>query len=89
MSCTPIQRAIACVVFGILALPIAAFAITGGVSVDEILRGRQEGEPELVAMATTLASVTVALVQLDAQGHGRSLCSATLIHPRVVLTAAH
>ena len=88
----PVQRAIARVVFAVLAvLPVPAVAITGGVSVDEVLRGagRQEAGPELVATARALAAVTVALVKLDAQDRIGALCSATLIHPRVVLTAAH
>jgi len=92
MPRTPIQRVIARVVLGVLAvLPVPALAITGGVSVDAILTGagRQEAGPELVSTARALAAVTVALVKLDAQERVRSLCSATLIHPRVVLTAAH
>ena len=92
MSRTPIQRVIARVVFGVVAgLPVPALAITGGVSVDEVLwgAGRQEAGPELVATARAVASVTVALVKLDAQDRILGLCSATLIHPRVVLTAAH
>jgi len=92
MSRTAIERVIARVVLGALAvLPVPALAITGGVSVDAILAsaGRQEAGPELVSTARALASVTVALVTLDAQERVRSLCSATLIHPRVVLTAAH
>jgi secreted trypsin-like serine protease len=72
-------------------LPASVFAITGGVAVDEVLRSaaRQDGKPQLVASAEAVAAVTVALVQLDARDRVRSLCSATLIHPRVVLTAAH
>jgi len=52
MSRTLIQRVIARVVLGALAvLPVPALAITGGVSVDAILAsaGRQEAGPELVS----------------------------------------
>jgi hypothetical protein len=92
MSRAPIQRVIARAVFGVLAvLAVPALAITGGVSVDEVLRGAgsQEAGPELVATARALASVTVPLVKLGPQDRILGLCSATLIHPRVVLTAAH
>ena len=45
-----------------------------------------------VAFAHAVSAVTVALVNVaDAQanGQGTTLCSATIVHPRVVLTAAH
>lgn len=82
-----IVRAVLCVLLT-SSVP-SALAIIGGVSVDEVLQGDQEAAPEVVAMARTLASVTVALMKLDEQDRPSSLCSATLIHPRVALTAAH
>jgi hypothetical protein len=78
--------------FFLLVLPVpAAFAIIGGLSADEVLRGagNQDAAPEVVATARALASVTVALVKVDQEDRPSSLCSATLVHPRVVLTAAH
>ncbi len=88
-----IRRMIARVALCALAgLPApAALAIIGVVSVGEVLRDadNQDAEPEVVAAAKALASVTVALVKLDEQARPSSLCSATLVHPRVVLTAAH
>jgi secreted trypsin-like serine protease len=63
-----------------------AVAITGGVSVNEALEG---GIPQLQETAAAVAEVTVPLVRLDGQGKVEALCSATLIHPSVVLTAAH
>lgn len=44
---------------------------------------------ETVAIARELAATTVALVKLDAQHRIHTLCTGTLVHPRVVLTAAH
>lgn len=70
------------------ALSFPAFAITGGVSVDEVLGGEQS-TPELRTMAAGVAAVTVPMVRMDGKGRSLSRCSSTLIHPRVVLTAAH
>jgi secreted trypsin-like serine protease len=81
-----VARAALCALAGLPAP--AAFAIIGGVSVQEVLRGA-DSQPELVTTASALASVTVALVQLDERDRPSGLCSATLVHPRVALTAAH
>jgi hypothetical protein len=89
MSVHGIRLAAVFAVAGVLAVHCAAaLAITGGVSVGETLGG-EDVAPELAAMARGVASVTVPLVGVDGQGRARSLCSATLIHPRVALTAAH
>lgn len=64
-----------------------ALAITGGVSVDDALDGA--ATPEIRSMASAIAEVTVPLIRVDAQGRTRALCTTTLVHPRVALTAAH
>jgi hypothetical protein len=92
MFCTQSIPVIArCIGIALAMLPVPALAISGGVSVDEILWGAaaREAEPQLASTARALAASTVALVKLDAQDRIHSLCSATLVHPRVVLTAAH
>ena len=74
--------------FACIALqPLFAFAIAGGISVDEALSG-QAGQ-EQKALAIEVQSVTVAVLRLDGQGQSQGACTGTLIHPRVVLTAAH
>lgn len=69
----------------------AALAITGGVSVDDVLSsgGGARYTQEQVAFAEAISAVTVALVNFDASGRSISLCSGTMVHPRVVMTAAH
>ena len=72
----------------------AALAITGGVSVEEALAVRASSRytEQQVAFARAVSAVTVALINVagaQANGQGTSLCSATIVHPRAVLTAAH
>lgn len=82
-------RLLGCAAVGFLAAhSISVPAITGGVSVDEVLGG-EKAAPALEAIATGVAAVTLPLVRMDANGRTLNLCSATLVHPRVVLTAAH
>jgi len=95
MPATVLRRAITSAAVGIAAAQApAALAITGGVSVDDVLAVRASSRytEQQVAFAHVVSAVTVALVNVaDAQanGQGTTLCSATIVHPRVVLTAAH
>jgi len=65
--------------------------MTGGVRVDDVLAPRPGAgfTQQQVAFARAVSAVTVALVLTDRTGKPESLCSATIVHPRVVLTAAH
>jgi hypothetical protein len=88
MSGTLFRRAITAVAVGFVAAHASSVpAITGGVSVDEVLAARAGSRftEEQVEFAHAVSAVTVALFN----GEGGSLCSATIVHPRVVLTAAH
>jgi secreted trypsin-like serine protease len=92
MSTTLLRRAITSAAVGFIAArAIPVLAITGGMSVDEVLASqagsRYSGQQ--VKIAHAVSAVTVALFNIDASGRSASLCSATIVHPRVVLTAAH
>jgi hypothetical protein len=65
--------------------------MSGGVPVDEILAARPGSDftQQQVAFARAVSAVTVPLVNTGASGQAVSLCSATIVHLRVVLTAAH
>src|SRR5690348_15381956 len=80
------------VVVGLAAAYCArALAITGGVSVDEVLAdgaGSRFTE-EQVELARAVSAVTVTLFNANANGPGGTMCTASIVHPRVVLTAAH
>ena len=95
MPATLLRRAITSAAVGFAAAQApAALAITGGMPVDEVLavRAGSRYTEQQVAFAHAVSAVTVALVNVaDAQanGQGTTLCSATIVHPRVVLTAAH
>ena len=88
MFATLPRYAITAAAVGLVALPsFSVHAITGGVSVDEVLAagaGSRYTERQ-VAFARAVSAATVALFN----GTDGSLCSATIVHPRVVLTAAH
>src|SRR4249920_1099633 len=92
MSATSLRRAITSTLVGVLAVQSASIpAMTGGVPVDAILAA-QPGSgftQQQVAFAHAVSAVTVPLVHTDVSGKAVSLCSATIVHPRVVLTAAH
>jgi hypothetical protein len=84
--------AIAIVAAGFLVLHVAPSpAITGGVSVQDALRPPDNSQRagQLAAIAGAISAVTVPLFALDAAGHPVSLCTSTIVHPRVILTAAH
>lgn len=75
----------------LITLPLPALAITGGLSVDEIMAAEGSGRytAQQTAFAYAVSAVTVPLVRFDAAGRSTGMCSSTIIHPRVVLTAAH
>ena len=92
MSAILRHRAITSILVGVLAAQSpCAPAMTGGVLVDEVLAAPpgQRFTQQQVAFADAVSAVTVALINTDASGKSVSLCSATIVHPRVVLTAAH
>jgi len=92
MFANSLHGAIAAVVIGVaLAHSDSVLAITGGVSVNDVLAARAGSRytQQQVAVARAVAAVTVALINRDLDGQGASLCSASIVHPRVVLTAAH
>jgi hypothetical protein len=92
MSATSLRRAITSTLVGLLAVHSSWIpAMTGGVPVDEILAAPAGSRftQQQVAFARAVSSVTVALVVSDASGKPGALCSATIVHPRVALTAAH
>jgi hypothetical protein len=66
-----------------------ACAITGGVSVNEVLQAREGFSDDEVSIAEDIAAFTVPLHLLDAADRSIGACTATIVHPRVVLTAAH
>ena len=92
MFATSLRRAVTCAVVGVLAVrSLSIQAMSGGVPVDELLAAQPGSRftQQQIAFAHAISAVTVALIKLDANGTGASLCSATIVHPRVVLTAAH
>jgi hypothetical protein len=86
------RRSIACAALGFMAAQApAALAITGGVSVDEVLAAGAASRytRQQIMLARAVSAVTVPLIMSDANGRSVGMCSATIVHPRVVLTAAH
>jgi hypothetical protein len=75
----------------LVVLPSSAFGISGGVSADEVLAAEGSGRytEQQTAFAYAVSAVTVPLARFDAAGRSMGMCSSTIIHPRVVLTAAH
>ena len=71
--------------------PTPSPAITGGVSVQDALRPPDNSPRagQQAAIAGAIFAVTVPLFALDEAGHPVSLCTSTIVHPRVILTAAH
>lgn len=67
----------------------AVFAITGGLSVEEVLSSRGNYGDDQVKVATQISGFIVPLFVLDASGRKLGMCTSTVVHPRVVLTAAH
>jgi hypothetical protein len=95
MPATLLRRAITAASISFVAAQApAALAITGGMPVDEVLAARAGSRytEQQVAFAHAVSAVTVALINVagaQANDQGAALCSATIVHPRVVLTAAH
>jgi len=92
MFATVLRRATTFAAAGLLTAPsLSVLAITGGVSVDEVMDARAGSRytEQQVAFAHAVSAVTVALFNAAGDGKGGSLCTATIVHPRVVLTAAH
>jgi len=65
--------------------------MTGGVRVDDVLAPQPTARftQQQVAYARAVSAVTVGLIFTDKTGKTDPWCSATIVHPRVVLTAAH
>lgn len=65
--------------------------MTGGLRVDDVLASQPGASftQQQVAFARAVSAVTVALIVFDKAGNPESLCSASVVHVRVVLTAAH
>jgi hypothetical protein len=85
------RRAITCgVIFAIAQSPQVS-AMTGGVRVDDVLASHPGTlfTQQQVVFARAVSTVTVALILTDSTGNPEALCSASIVHPRVVLTAAH
>jgi hypothetical protein len=92
MSATFLRRAITSTFVGLLAVQSPSIpALSGGVPVDEILAAQSGSRftQQQVAFARAVSAITVPLIISGASGKPRGLCSATIVHPRVVLTAAH
>jgi len=88
---TTFQRAASAAASVLAVLSFPAFAITGGISVDDVLAAAGKGRynEQQTTLAHAISTVTVQLLRLDAGGRSKGACSSTIIHPRVVLTAAH
>jgi Trypsin len=86
-----VRRAITLALVSALAQPALTAAMTGGVRVDDALAAHPGVgfTQQQVAFARAVSAVTVALIFTDKTGNADSWCSATIVHPRVVLTAAH
>ncbi len=77
--------------FGALTGPTPVLAITGGYSVDEVLAADavSTAGPGLVGIAQALRRFTVPVHALDAGRNVVHVCTGVIVHPSVVLTAAH
>lgn len=76
---------------GALAGPPPTLAITGGYSVDEVLAadGGSTGGAGLAGIARVLRQFTVPVQAMDAGRNVVHVCTGVIVHPSVVLTAAH
>jgi len=77
--------------FAVLAYGGPAVAVTGGYSVDEVLAadGNAKGGAGLAGVAQTLRGFTVPIEAMDAGRSVVHVCTGVIVHPSVVLTAAH
>jgi hypothetical protein len=77
--------------FATLAGAPPAVAVTGGYAVDEVLAAGAAGADgaSLVGVAQLLRRSTVPIEALDAGGRVAQTCTGVIVHPSVVLTAAH
>jgi hypothetical protein len=68
-----------------------SWAVTGGYSVDELLPGdgSETGGAGLAVIAQTLRRFTVPVEARSAEGRVAHVCTGVIVHPSVVLTAAH
>lgn len=66
----------------------SALAISGGRAVTDVLSD-SSSPAALRRLAGDVGRVTVAVQWLDVEGRNQGLCTGTLVHPEVVLTAAH
>lgn len=65
--------------------------ISGGTIVAEVLaqEGSKRFSAQQIALARDVGATTVGLALFDTQGRSSGSCSASIVHERVVLTAAH
>jgi hypothetical protein len=84
-SLSLVRQAAAVCASALFAAP--ACAIVGGISVEDLLRSPGSSPSPEVRLARDVAAVSVALsISTDAR---EGLCSGTIVHPLVILTAAH
>jgi hypothetical protein len=90
---SPLLRALPSLLLAFAALVGAepASAVTGGYSVDEVQAadGAPPGGPDLAGIAQLLRRFTVPVGAMDAGGRVVQGCTGVIVHPSVVLTAAH
>ncbi len=75
----------------VVATPLPV-AVSGGLIVADVLSPSASSKrfsAQQVALARDVRASTVGLALFDAQGRSEGLCSASIVHERVVLTAAH
>lgn len=87
---TRLRHTIVVLLLGVVAAGPARAVSGGEVAAETIAGGAGRGTPpERVALARAVTASTVALALLDARGQPEGLCSGSIVHDRVVLTAGH